>query len=62
VTLFAIIVGGVAILGGFFVGLMKKQSYDEGVLRERNDETTRSDAAKARADDVLAERLRRGDF
>lgn len=67
----ALIVGGVGGFVGLLVTWLKKGAHDAGVLEERNAETNRSDAAKARADEVLAEsrnpddaadRLRRGDF
>lgn len=66
-----LIVLGVGGFAGLLVAWLKKGAHDAGVLEERNAETNRSDAAKARADEVLSEqrspddavdRLRRHDF
>lgn len=69
--IFGLIIAGVAAFGGLLVTWIKKGAHDAGVTEERNAETNRSDAAKARADEVLNEqrtpddavdRLRRHDF
>jgi len=62
---------GVLSLGALVMHFLLKLSREAGKLEERNAETQRQNAAKARADEVLAEhrdpssvdeRLRRGDF
>lgn len=67
----ALVVSGVGLFLTGVVQAMKKASHDAGVAEERDAESQRQNAAKARADAVLAEhrdpnrvdeRLRRGDF
>lgn len=58
-------------LGGLLLASYGRTKKNEGVLEERNAETQRTNEAKGRGDEVLAEqrdpessieRLRRGDF
>jgi len=67
----ALVVSGVGLFVTGVVQAMKKAAHDAGVAEERDAETQRSNAAKARADAVLAEhrdpdavddRLRDGSF
>lgn len=66
-----LVTGGVGAFAAFLVALLKKGAERQGQLEERDAETQRTNEAKGRADEVLAEqrdpesavdRLRRGDF
>jgi hypothetical protein len=51
----ALVIAGVTAFGGLLLWAALRKAKNEGVLEERDAETQRTNAAKARADAVLAE-------